>query len=268
VTLDATPTTEERAMEWTVTELADRAGISGRTLRHYHRIGLLAPDRIGTNGYRHYGPVAVARLQRILLLRETGMALREIRAVLDAPETPEAEVVALTTHLDRLAAERAALDRRIAAVEHTLEMRRQGLGPRMDVMLQGFNDAYEDEVVARWGRDAFEAAHGWWHGMGVRRQRAWKARAEGLLTRWREIQEEGHAPGSAPAQEHADLHLAWFAEIPGTPAHAGDAQATAAMVRGMAVGYEADPEFHRAFGSEAAARFAAAALRERVARPD
>ncbi|MBF4623770.1 MerR family transcriptional regulator [Clavibacter sp. VKM Ac-2872] len=253
-------------MEWTVTELADRAGISGRTLRHYHRIGLLPPDRIGANGYRHYGPEAVARLQRILLLRETGMPLAEIRAVLDAPETPGAEARALEAHLDRLAAERAMLDRRIAAVEHTLDMRRQGLGPRMDVMLQGFNDAYEDEVVARWGRDAFEAAHGWWHGMGVRRQRAWKARAEGLLTRWREIQEEGHAPGSAAAQEHADAHLAWFAEIPGTPAHAGDVATTAAMVLGVADGYDADPEFHRAFGSEAAARFAASALRERVAR--
>ncbi|WP_220094232.1 MerR family DNA-binding transcriptional regulator [Cryobacterium soli] len=36
-------------MEWTVKELAERAGISGRTLRHYHRIGLLHPDRIGDN---------------------------------------------------------------------------------------------------------------------------------------------------------------------------------------------------------------------------
>ncbi|MEZ5085248.1 MAG: MerR family DNA-binding transcriptional regulator [Tessaracoccus sp.] len=34
-------------MEWTVQELADRAGISGRTLRHYHQIWLLEPDRIG-----------------------------------------------------------------------------------------------------------------------------------------------------------------------------------------------------------------------------
>jgi len=37
-------------VEWTVRELADRAGISPRALRHYHQIGLLVPDRIGANG--------------------------------------------------------------------------------------------------------------------------------------------------------------------------------------------------------------------------
>jgi DNA-binding transcriptional MerR regulator len=143
-------------MEWTVNELAERAGITDRALRHYHRIGLLPPDRIGSNGYRYYGPDAVARLQRILLLRDTGMGLAEIAAVLDAPAQPMSEVDALRSHLDRLTADRDAVDRRIAAVEHTLAMREQGLEPRMDVMLQGFNDDYESEVVERWGRDAFE----------------------------------------------------------------------------------------------------------------
>ena len=139
-------------MEWTVHELAERAGISGRTLRHYHRIGLLEPDRVGSNGYRYYGPDAVARLQRILLLRDTGMSLANIAAVLDAPETPTAEVEALQAHLAQLAEDREALDRRISAVEHTLQMRREGREPRMDVMLEGFNDRYEAEVVRRWGR--------------------------------------------------------------------------------------------------------------------
>lgn len=67
-------------VEWTVRELADRAGISPRALRHYHQIGLLVPDRIGANGYRHYGPTAVARLQRILLLRNAGLSLTDIKA--------------------------------------------------------------------------------------------------------------------------------------------------------------------------------------------
>ena len=71
-------------VEWTVQQRAERAGISGRTVRHYHQIGLLAPDRVGANGYRYYGPAAVARLQRILLLREAGMALSEIATVLAA----------------------------------------------------------------------------------------------------------------------------------------------------------------------------------------
>ena len=251
-------------MEWTVSELATRAGISGRTLRHYHAIGLLLPDRIGANGYRYYGPDAVARLQRILLLREAGMPLDSIAGVLAAPESFLAEAEALEAHLEQLASEQRALERRIHAVRHTAQMRRAGREPRMDLMLDGFNDRYEAEVVARWGREAFEDSNRWWHGKSLPQQRAWQARAEGLLARWRELQEAGHAPDSAAAREHASTHLAWFAEIPGTPSHAGDAERSAEMVRGLSIEYAENPDFHLAFGSEAAARFAAAALTARV----
>ena len=253
-------------MEWTVHKLAERAGISGRTLRHYHRIGLLEPDRVGANGYRYYGPDAVARLQRILLLRDTGMPLADIAAVLDAPETPTAEVEALQAHLTQLAEDREAIDRRISAVEHTLQMRREGREPRMDVMLEGFNDRYEAEVVRRWGREAFAASNRWWHAKSLGQQRDWQASAQALLTRWAEIYETGQTPGSPVAQSHAADHMAWFADIPGTPTHAGDAERSAAMVQGMADLYETNPDFHQT-GSPEAAQFAANALRIHVQHP-
>lgn len=248
-------------MEWTVQELAERAGISGRALRHYHRIGLLEPDRVGSNGYRYYGPDAVARLQRILLLRDTGMPLARIAGVLDAETSDAAEVEALAAHLDQLRADRLTLERRIQAVEHTLQMRRDGLDPHMDVMLQGFNDRYEDEVVRRWGSEAFEASHGWWHAKSVSQQRDWKARSEALVSRWAELQRAGEAPDSPAAQTHAAVHVAWFSEIPGTPTHAGDPARSASMIRGMADLYETDPDFHHTFGGPEAARLAAEALR-------
>lgn len=251
-------------MEWTVNQLAQRAGISGRTLRHYHQIGLLEPDRVGSNGYRYYGPGAVARLQRILLLRNTGMPLLDIATVLDALETLEVEIEALAGHLEFLARERSALDRRINAVEHTLSMRRQGREPRMDVMLEGFNDRYETEVVERWGRDAFDASNQWWHDKSLQQQKDWTARADALLARWREIQEEGHDVDSPVAQEHAAVHLEWFKEIPGTPTHTGDTAKSVDMIRGLAAQYESNPEFHAAFGTAEAAGFAANALRVHV----
>lgn len=253
-------------MEWTVHELAERAGISGRTLRHYHQIGLLEPDRVGSNRYRYYGPDAVSRLQRILLLRETGMPLADIAVVLDAPMTPEVEVDALAEHLEHLATERNLLDRRISAVEHTLSMRRQGREPRMDVMLEGFNDRYEEEVVENWGREAFDASNQWWHGKSVKQQKEWKARAEALLARWCVIQQDGHELSSAVAQEHAAVHLEWFKEIPGTPTHAGDTATSVDMIRGLAAQYESNPDFHIAFGTAEAAKFAANALRLHVQR--
>lgn len=253
-------------MEWTVHELAERAGISGRTLRHYHRIGLLEPDCIGSNGYRYYGPDAVARLQCILLLRRTGMALSDIAAALDADQSRASEITALRSHLDQLREEQAGIEQRITAVEHTLARRRAGREPRMDVMLEGFNDRYRDEVVARWGQEAFEASNTWWHSKSVAQQRRWKERSEQLLARWAALAQEHVAPEDDAAQEHAATHVAWFVELPGTSTHSGDLAQSAAMIRGMAAMYETNPDFHESFGSRAAALLAARALRIHTAR--
>ena len=134
----------------------------------------------------------------------------------------------------------------------------------MDVMLEGFNDRYETEVVERWGREAFDASNRWWHGKSVQQQKEWKARADALLAQWREIQEDGHELDSAVAQEHASVHLEWFKEIPGTPTHAGDTAKSVDMIRGLADQYETNPDSHAAFGTPEAARFAANALRLRI----
>ena len=50
-------------MEYTIQKLAELAGVTTRTLRWYHRIGLLTPSRIGENGYRYYGGAEVDLLQ-------------------------------------------------------------------------------------------------------------------------------------------------------------------------------------------------------------
>lgn len=248
-------------VEWTVRELADRAGISPRTLRHYHQIGLLPPNRIGTNGYRYYGSIAVARLQRILLLRDAGIALADIATVLAEEANQGAEVEALEAHLAQLHREHDALARRITAVEHTLAMRREGRRPRMDMMLEGFNDRYEDEVTRRWGREVFEQSYRWWHAKSIEQQRQFQADAEQLLARWGCLHHEGIAATDRLAQDHADRHVAWFRQIPGTPAHTGDTDNTRAMLHGMANLYATNPDFHPAFGGADAADFAAEALR-------
>ena len=41
-------------MELTIAEVARIAGTTSRTLRHYDDVGLLAPSRLGANGYRYY----------------------------------------------------------------------------------------------------------------------------------------------------------------------------------------------------------------------
>jgi len=63
-------------------ELAALVGVSTRTVRHYHYLGLLPePERL-PNGYREYllrDAVALARVRR---LSELGLSLDEIRGVL------------------------------------------------------------------------------------------------------------------------------------------------------------------------------------------
>lgn len=59
-------------------ELAELVGVTTRTIRHYHRIGLL-PDAARTeNGYRSYGLDDAVRLVRIRRFAELGMTLDEV----------------------------------------------------------------------------------------------------------------------------------------------------------------------------------------------
>ena len=70
----------------TVTQIAKQTGVSVRTLHHYDAIGLLKPTQVTEAGYRLYDEAALERLYLILLFREIGFPLKEIRGILDAPD--------------------------------------------------------------------------------------------------------------------------------------------------------------------------------------
>ena len=64
-------------------EIAKLAGVSVRTLRHYHAIDLLPEPPRGENGYRDYGAGDLVRLLRIKRLSSLGFSLSRISEVLD-----------------------------------------------------------------------------------------------------------------------------------------------------------------------------------------
>ena len=70
----------------TVKEVSRISGVSVRTLHHYDAIGLLKPAQVTEAGYRLYDDSALERLYFILLFRELGFALKDIRGILDAPD--------------------------------------------------------------------------------------------------------------------------------------------------------------------------------------
>jgi DNA-binding transcriptional MerR regulator len=78
-------------MGWSTREIADLAGTTVNTVRHYHRIGLLEqPDRM-SNGYKQYQVRHLVRLLRIRRLRDLGVPLDQIDQVaVDGDSSAEA----------------------------------------------------------------------------------------------------------------------------------------------------------------------------------
>jgi len=65
-------------------------GVSVRTLHHYDEIGLLPPANVDARtGYRWYRAEQLARLNRILALRDLGFALEEIGPIVDDAVTSQ-----------------------------------------------------------------------------------------------------------------------------------------------------------------------------------
>ena len=77
----------------TVTQVARLTGCSVRTLHHYDAIGLLKPTQITESGYRLYDDGALERLFLILLFRECGLSLEEIRQMLDGSDRRREEIL-------------------------------------------------------------------------------------------------------------------------------------------------------------------------------
>lgn len=66
----------------TIGELARRSGVAVKTLRYYSDEGLLPPAERTRGGYRMYAEEAVLRLDLIRTLRDAGLGIFEIRAIL------------------------------------------------------------------------------------------------------------------------------------------------------------------------------------------
>lgn len=68
----------------TIGGFAQIGQVSARMLRHYDDLGLLRPDYVDPDtGYRFYAISQLARLHRLLALRDLGFSLEQTRSVLD-----------------------------------------------------------------------------------------------------------------------------------------------------------------------------------------
>lgn len=109
-------------------EVAERTGLSLRTLRHYDEVGLVTPSDRTDAGYRLYTDVDLERILLIRRMKPLGFSLEQMGEVLAARDALEADPA------DRDA--RAALDSFVADAEE----RRAKLARQLDAA---------EELIAR-----------------------------------------------------------------------------------------------------------------------
>jgi len=117
----------------TISELARHAGVSVRTVRHYHQLGLLAEPARTTLGHRSYGAESLLDLRRITALAQAGVPLARIPDVLSATGDQRSAL------LDELSEQLRDKERQLARTREALERMRSGeadeLSPELSALL-------------------------------------------------------------------------------------------------------------------------------------
>ncbi len=196
-----------------VGELAERTGLTVRTLHHWDELGLLRPSERTGSGQRRYDRADVERLYRIVALRRLGLSLAAIAEALDAPGAELAEVV----RRQRAAtAARLAEERRLhALLGGVLDTLERGGRPGVDAVLQAIEVTemieryYTPEQLERLaerreplGEDAIRQV-----------ERDWEA----LFAELRAAREAGTPPEDPSLRPHAERARELFAAF-----HGGD----------------------------------------------
>lgn len=203
------------ANEYTIGAIAQAAGISTRTLRHYESIGLLTPAR-DTNGYRIYSSADAKRLAQIQAMKLCGLPLATIKKLLGSNEQGIRD--ALITHLQNLRAQGESLMEAIArtqaaidAIERLENMTTQDAFNKLKEQgLKDFERTYGQEARELYGDAAIEAANA---RMMALTQDEWDAKElleESIKVQLRLAQAKGD-PKSSEAQELARMHERWIA---------------------------------------------------------
>jgi len=245
-----------------VKDVARIAGVSVRTLHHYDEIGLLVPRTRSGAGYRLYNDDDLFRLQQILLGRELGLSLEEIRSSLDDPRFDRRK--ALLAQREQLRKRARQTEAMIRAVEAALMVLDDRKGGTMDIekIFDGFDPSkYEDEVQERWGNtDAYKES--------MKRTKRYTKED------WKKIQAEqaavyadavgvmksGAKPGDEKSMDVAERHRLsidrWFYPC------------SHAMHEGLASMYETDSRFAESINkhSEGLTDFLVAAIRANALR--
>lgn len=191
-------------MSWPMGEVCRMSGATSRTLRHYHHVGLLVPESTGPGGLRHYGRRELHRLQRILVMRELGLGLADIRRVLDSEHD---EVAALRQHLHDLEAERDRLSVLVDTVRRTVDaLEGNTMASRPEELFAGFDTArYSERARTEWP-EQWEQARAATEGMTPEEAERMRAESAEQMSRMAAHLRAGTPPDAPAVQAEVDAH--------------------------------------------------------------
>jgi len=131
----------------TVGELARRAGLTTRAVRHYDRIDLLKPASVDrATGYRSYSPSQLETARLVHLLRSVDVPLDDVRACVTAAGDPHVVATTLARHRRRVEARATRLRGDLHTIDHHLE---ELAMPTDQATPTDPTDALADAVVAQ-----------------------------------------------------------------------------------------------------------------------
>ena len=121
-------------------EVAERTGLSLRTIRYYEEVGLVTPSTRSQGGFRLYSETDVARLELIKRMKPLDFSLEEMRELLTALDRLDSPG---TTSDDR-----DALLERVSMFRLVAEERCTNLRAQLD-SAEGFAASLREEVGRR-----------------------------------------------------------------------------------------------------------------------
>ncbi|MFF8941908.1 MerR family transcriptional regulator [Streptomyces sp. NPDC014864] len=233
-------------MAWSIADVARMSGVTSRTLRHYDEIGLLVPAHIGSNGHRYYEEAELLRLQQILLMRELGLGLREIAAVL---ERQVDQVAALREHHGRLLAERERLDvlaatvgRTIAELEEDKDTHDMAKISRPENLFEGFDAARHEAAASEQWPDEVEQSRQFAGTLTDEDQARLQREATAAMVRMAEFAASGTPTTDPAVQAEIDAHYRGICRM-WTP--------NAAAFKALGQTYVDDPQWRAAYDQAA-----------------
>ena len=193
----------------TVGEVSTLLGVSVRALHHWDETGLVHPSRRSAAGYRLYCEADIMRIQQVLVYRQTGMNLADIKMVLDEPETDA------MTHLRRqrelVQGQVSHLQQMLSSIDMVMDIQQSGarisVAEMAEIWGTDWDPVYVEEARAQWG-DTPEWAESYRRKARMSRADWEQAHEEtvALETALAEAMRSGVEPGSPEANALARWH--------------------------------------------------------------